>query len=226
MTNGQRFHIKLTQFVKLLGLSSHLAIPMKLHTGRVMAPKEMAPTYISNNGFRAPRIDGILPHFVVLHKMRRRTLAPRIGDSNAILTYEWNLHDALMKYELFDVFDYIINEIWNIDINSQRSCGFALYIMCMIKMVAHERFYKDEAHEPLHPAVLKDPRSRRTSPPPDVTPTRTTHSGGASSSFSINFGFLEMFQGIFAMCQRTNQHMDVMETHLDIVHHNQEIIHS
>jgi hypothetical protein len=111
MTNGQRFHIKLTQFVKLLGLSSHLAIPMKLHTGRVMAPKEMAPTYISNNGFRAPRIDGILPHFVVLHKMRRRTLAPRIGDSNAILTYEWNLHDALMKYELFDVFDYIINEI-------------------------------------------------------------------------------------------------------------------
>jgi hypothetical protein len=28
------------------------------------------------------------------------------------------------------------------------------------------------------------------------------------------------------MCHRTYQRVDVMETHLDIVHHNQEIIHS
>jgi hypothetical protein len=118
MTNGQRFSIKLTQFVELLGLSSHLDIPKKLHTRRVMAPREMAPMYIPNNGFRAPRIDGILPHFVVLHRMMRRTLAPRIGDSDAIPAYEWNLLDALMKFERFDVFDYIIDEIWNIAINT------------------------------------------------------------------------------------------------------------
>jgi hypothetical protein len=28
--------------------------------------------------------------------------------------------------------------------------------MCMIETVAHERFYKDAAHEPLHPTVQKD----------------------------------------------------------------------
>jgi hypothetical protein len=76
-----------------------------------MAQRQMTPMYILNNGFHAPRIDGILPHFAVLHRMTRRTLAPRIGDSDAIPTYERNLLDALMKYERFDVFDYIIDEI-------------------------------------------------------------------------------------------------------------------
>jgi hypothetical protein len=108
------------------------------------------------------------------------------------------------------VFDYIIDEIWNIAINPQRSCGFALYIMCMIETVAHERFYKDVAHEPLCPIVLKDPRSCRTSPPLDVASTRTTCSSGASSSSSINSLFLKMFRGIFTMCHHTDQRMDVI----------------
>jgi hypothetical protein len=117
MTNGWRFNIKLTQFAELLGLSSHLDIPKKLHTGRVMSIREMAPMYILDSGFRPPKIERILPHFAILHKMRSRMLALRIGDSNAILTYERNLLDALMKHEWFDVFDYIVDEIWNIDTN-------------------------------------------------------------------------------------------------------------
>jgi hypothetical protein len=35
-----------------------------------------------------------------------------------------------------------------------------------------------------------------------------------------------MFQGIFAMCHRTDQHMEVMEQHIQIVRRNQEIMHS
>jgi hypothetical protein len=73
--------------------------------------------YILNSGFHAPMIEGILPHLTVLHRMRRRTLAPRNGDSVTILAYERNLLDALMKFERFDVFDYIVDEIWNIAIN-------------------------------------------------------------------------------------------------------------
>jgi hypothetical protein len=191
-----------------------------------MAPREMTPMYIPNSGFCAPRIDGILPHFAILHRMRRRTLAVRIGDSDVILAYEWNLLDALMKYKQFDVFDYIIDEIWITVINPQRSGGFAPHIMCMIDVVAHERFYKDVEHEPLYPAIPKDPRSHRTSPPPNVAPTHTSGSGGASSSYSTKFGFLKIFWGIFAMCHRIDQRMDVMETRLDIVRRNQEIIHS
>jgi hypothetical protein len=98
--------------------------------------------------------------------------------------------------------------------------------MCMIETMAHERFYKDVAHELLHPAIQKDLARRRTSPPPDVAPTHAARSGVASSSSNSNSDFLKMFWGIFAMCRHTDQCKDVMEHRLDIVHHNQEIIHS
>jgi hypothetical protein len=51
------------------------------------------------------------------------------------------------------VFEYIVDEIWNIETNPQRSYGFSPYIQYMIEVVAHEKFYKDVAHEPLHLAL-------------------------------------------------------------------------
>jgi hypothetical protein len=68
--------------------------------------------------------------------MMRMTLAPRIGYSEAIRTYERKLLDALMKPVRFDVFEYIVDEIWNIATNPLRSCGFAPYIQFMIEFVA------------------------------------------------------------------------------------------
>jgi hypothetical protein len=70
----------------------------------------------------------------------RKTLAPRIGYSEAIPAYERNLLDALMKPLHFDVFEYIVDEIWNITINRLRSCGFAPYIQFMIESMAQEKF--------------------------------------------------------------------------------------
>jgi hypothetical protein len=101
MTNGRRFHVKLAQFAQILGLSSQLDIPKKLHSGRVM----MTSMYIQDSGLQPPKVDGLLPHFLVLHQMMRRTLAPRIGYSEAILVHERNLLDALMKPVRFDVFE-------------------------------------------------------------------------------------------------------------------------
>jgi hypothetical protein len=95
----------------------------------------------------------------MLHQMRRRTLTPRIGYSKAIPTYERNLLDALMKPVRFDVFEYIVDEIWNIATNPLRSCGFAPYIQFMIESVMQEKFYKDVRHDSLHPAVPKDTRA-------------------------------------------------------------------
>jgi hypothetical protein len=96
----------------------------------------------------------------------------------------------------------------------------------MIKMVAHERFVKDVAHEPLHPALHKVPIHRRTSPPPDASPSCTTRNSGASSSSSANSGILKMFWGIFSMCHHTDRHMDVLDHRTKILRRNQEIIHS
>jgi hypothetical protein len=83
--------------------------------------------------------------------MMMKTLASRIGYSEAILAYERNLLDVLMKPMHFDVFEYIIDEIWNITTNPAWSCGFGSYIQYMIEAVAHEKFYKDVKHEPLRP---------------------------------------------------------------------------
>jgi hypothetical protein len=108
MTNRRRFSIKLTQFAQILGLSSQLNIPKKLHPERVMMPREMKPMYNHNLNFQAPKVDGLLPHFLVLYRMMRKTLALRIGYSEAIPAYERNLLEALMKPVCFDVFEYII----------------------------------------------------------------------------------------------------------------------
>jgi hypothetical protein len=60
--------------------------------------------------------------------MMRKTLSPRIAYSEAIPAYERNLLDALIKPMRFDVFEYIVEEIWNITTNPLRSCVFAPYI--------------------------------------------------------------------------------------------------
>jgi hypothetical protein len=158
----------------------------------------------------------------------RKTLAPRIGYSDVIPTYERNLLDALINSVRFDVFEYIVNEIWNIATNPLRSSGFAPYIQYIIEMVTKEKFYKDSRHDPLRPAVPKDPRTSRVGYSVAVVaaPSHTTRSGSASSASSTNNNFLKMFRGIFAMCHHTDQRLDVIEQRLQIVKCNQEIIHS
>jgi hypothetical protein len=194
MTNGRRFHVKLAQFAQILGLSSQLDIPNKLHSGRVMMPREMTPMYVQDGGFQPPKVEGLLPYFLVLHRMMRRTLALRIGYSEVIPAYERNLLDALIKPMCFDVFEYIMDEIWNIATNPLRSCGFAPYIQFMIEYVAQEKFYKNVRHHSLRPVVPKDPRASHvgSSAAPAAAPSHTTHSGGAPSAPATNFGILKM----------------------------------
>jgi hypothetical protein len=87
MTNDKRFHVKLAQFAQILGLSSQLDIPKKLHSRWIMMPREMAPMYVQNGDFQPPKVEGLLSHFLMLHRMMRRTLTPRIGYSEAIPAY-------------------------------------------------------------------------------------------------------------------------------------------
>jgi hypothetical protein len=64
MTNDRRFHMKLAQFVQILGLSSQLDIPKKLHSGRVMMPREMTPMYAQDGGFQPPKVEGCFLTFL------------------------------------------------------------------------------------------------------------------------------------------------------------------
>jgi hypothetical protein len=147
--------------------------------------------------------------------MMRKTLAPRIGYSEVIPAYERNLLYALMKLVRFDIFGYIVDEIWNIVTNPLRSYGVAPYIQYMIEMVTKEKFYNDSRHDTLYPTVPKDPRASRAGS--SAAPACTTHSGGASSASNTNIDFLKMFRGIFTMCRHMDQRLDVMEQRLQIV---------
>jgi hypothetical protein len=147
--------------------------------------------------------------------MMRKTLAQRIGYLEAIPAYERNFLDVLMKPMHFDIFEYIVDEIWNIATNPLRSCGLAPYIQFMIESVAQEKFYKDVRHDSLRPVVPKDPRASHAAP--TATPSHTTCSGGAPSAPAPNSGILKMLQVIFATCRCTDQHLDVMDQHLQIV---------
>jgi hypothetical protein len=201
--------VKLAQFAQIIGLSAQLDIPKKLHSGRVMMPREMAPMYVQDGGFQPPKVKGLLLHFLVLHRMMWKTLAPRIGYSEAIPAYERNFLDALMKPVRFDVFEYIVDEIWNIATNPLRSYGFALYIQFMIKSVAQEKFYKDVRHDSLRPAVPKDLRTSRAGSSSSTTaaPSRTTRSGGSLSAPVPSSSILKILWGIFATCRCTDQRL-------------------
>jgi hypothetical protein len=166
--------------------------------------------YVHDGGFQPPKVEGLLTHFLVLHRMMRMTLAPRIGYSKAIPAYERNLLDALMKSVHFDIFEYIMDEIWNIATNPLGSCGFAPYIQFMIESVAQEKFYKDVRQDSLHPGLLKDPRASRVGSSA-AAPSHTTRSGGAPSVPAQKFSILKMLWGIFATCRHTDQHLDVMD---------------
>jgi hypothetical protein len=64
MTNGRRFHVGLAQFAQILGLSSQLDIPKKLHSGRVMMPTEMTPMNVQDGGFQPPKVEGCFLTFL------------------------------------------------------------------------------------------------------------------------------------------------------------------
>jgi hypothetical protein len=77
------------------------------------------------------------------------------------------------------------------------------------------------------PTVPKDPWAPRAGTYiAAAAPSYTTRSGGASSTPSANSSILKMLWGIFATCRRMNQCLDVMDQRLQIVRHNQEIIHN
>jgi hypothetical protein len=62
MINDRRFHVNLTQFAQIIGLSSQLDIPKKLHSRRVIMLREMTPMYIQDGGFEPPKIEGLLSY--------------------------------------------------------------------------------------------------------------------------------------------------------------------
>jgi hypothetical protein len=90
-----------------LGLGDSAKNPLNLHDGNVLGLSQMASMY----DFNAPTITNFKPEMIVLHRVIRKTLAPREGDSSRVPQFERNLLKAIFEKIKFNAFDFIIQEM-------------------------------------------------------------------------------------------------------------------
>jgi hypothetical protein len=135
MTNGTKYSVSISLFASILGHGTSTKHPLNLHDGNVLGLNEMASMYETSN-FHALTITNFKLDLIVLHRVIRKTLAPKHGDSSRVPQFERNLFKAITKKTKFNVFDFILQEIWNIAISNNRSCAYAPYIMALIETVS------------------------------------------------------------------------------------------
>jgi hypothetical protein len=151
MRNGMRYYSNAKVFAQHLHLQAHFQHQKKLDDGDPMAACQMGYMYLPGSTPNPSSIAGISPDVITLHRMLRVTLAPRIGDASTIPSYERNLIDAIKKQEPFNIFDYILQEIWNVVVTPSQACAYAPFIMSFIEHVTGLTFVKDVPHLDLKP---------------------------------------------------------------------------
>jgi hypothetical protein len=116
---------------------------------------------------------------------------------------------------MFNVFNFIFQEIWNVVVSNNRSCAYAPYIMEMIERVSQKTFVKNVEHTKLRPnkqfTSIK-PGARTRIPPPDA-PSNYRGSG---------LGLLKMLRSIFTACKASKE---VIIKRQEVILRNQHIIH-
>jgi hypothetical protein len=215
MTNGIKYSISIGRFASIFGLGASAKHPLNLHDGNVLGLNEMASMYETSN-FQAPTITNFKPELIVLLQVIRKTLAPREGDSNRVPQLERNFLKAIIENTKFNVFDFILEEIWNIAISNNRSCAYAPYIMALIKTVSKQTFVKDVEHTPHHH------KKYNSLPPtaPSAAPTTSDESHSSSRS-----AFFKLFKALFSICQSNKKSLGVVRECQEVLLENQRNIH-
>jgi hypothetical protein len=218
MTEDEVYSVSLVRFTAILGLQDHTHYPKKLHDDRVMELNQMRFMY-ENDDYKLSKVEGFKPFFV-LHRLLRKNLPPREGDSSRVSQYERNILHAINKEERFNVFNFIFQEIWNVAVSNNRSCAYAPYIMKIIEQVSNKTFVNNIEHTKLW--SNKDftsikPEARTRIPPPDA-PNNYRGSGPC---------LLKMLRGIFTACTTSKEviikrQADILRNQ-HIIHHNLEI---
>jgi hypothetical protein len=109
--------------------------------------------YVPGVATKPPYNNNFKPELVTLHRILRKTLAPREGDATTCLAYERNLIKYMMGEEEFNAFDYMLMEIWSITLNPLKACGYAPQIMCMIEKVTGCTIVNNEEHKTFRPQI-------------------------------------------------------------------------
>jgi hypothetical protein len=95
-------------------------------------------------------VKDLYTYYSVLNRLFRKTLTPRDGNSSDITAYQRNLLVAMNPGEaLFNVGDFLWQEIKNSSENPQRLCIYSPYISYVIKKVTQRAYASDTKHRPL-----------------------------------------------------------------------------
>jgi hypothetical protein len=222
MSDGTKYTISIGQFASILGLSASTKHLVNLHDGSVLDLRQMASLYETSD-FNAPTITNFKLEMIVLHRVIRKTLAHREGESSRVPQFERNLLKAISEKTKFNAFDFIIQEMWNIAISNNRSCAYAPYIMALVEAMSKRTFIKDVEHIPLHP------KKQYNSLPPSAasvpSAATTSSSDEPRSSSSGRSTFFKLFKGLFSICQSNKQTMDVVRERQEVLPKNQRNLH-
>jgi hypothetical protein len=151
MTEGISFGITYTQFASVVGFNDEDKKRIKIHAATSMDKKDMKFMYTPGQEWNYGRVNCMLPFYAYLHRMFRKTIAPREGYQSNISNYGKDL----LKYmnpskPKFCVVDYIWEEIRIKSCSPQNSCGYAPYLMHVIEFITNYKFEYDPKHKPFH----------------------------------------------------------------------------
>ena len=151
MTDGEWYHISYAEFSMMFGFGRRdYGIPQKIHMGAHLSKEQMRSMYLPGNAANEGSKNGLIPFYGYLNKFFRKTLTPREGDASNISGYLRNLLRAMTPSEpAFSVFDFVWEEIKDISMSPNRSCGYGAILMHMIETKINKRFEYDYTHTPL-----------------------------------------------------------------------------
>jgi hypothetical protein len=142
-------------------------------------------------------------------------LSPREGDSSRVPQYERNILHVISDEERFNVFDFIFQKIWNVDVSNKQSYAYAPYIMKMIEKVSKKTFVKNIEHTKLQPnKQFTSIKPRATTPIPPLDAPNNYRGSGP--------GLLKMLRSIFTACRASKE---VIIKRQEVILRNQHIIH-
>jgi hypothetical protein len=150
MTKGDWYHISYNDFTSRFSFGTANAHRPRLHIHNPLNKNEMKFMYSLRLEGNAGIINGLYTFYSVLNRLFRKTICPRDEDPTNISHFAKNLlankRDGVPS---FSVMDFVWEEIKDISMNPQKTCGFTPYLLFIIEDVTSRNFPKEGKHMPL-----------------------------------------------------------------------------
>jgi hypothetical protein len=175
MTEGDWYNISYEDYASRFSFGAADAHHSRLHIHNTLDKDEMKFMNAPGQEENAGTINGLYTFYSILNRLFRKTICLRDGDPTNISQFAKNLltnkRDGAPP---LSVMDFVWEEIKDISMNPQKTCGFRPYLTFMIEDVTSRSFSKEGKHMPFRPKPTKKhliPLAQVSSPPrADPTP--------------------------------------------------------